>query len=72
MVSEWSDADDSDKTVCVTAVDNQQSLFAHKRADSIDSVSIQTVHITTVTSLLEREREREREWATPTLTILKP
>lgn len=40
-------------------MDNQQSLFAHKRADGIDSISIQTADITTVTSLLERERERK-------------
>lgn len=47
--------------LCVTAVDNQQSLFPHKRADSIDSISIQTAHITTVTSLLAQEMDAERE-----------
>lgn len=47
--------------LCVTAVDNQQSLFPHKRADSIDSILIQTAHITTVTSLLARKMDAERK-----------
>lgn len=47
--------------LCVTAVDNQQSLFPHKRADSTDSISIQMAHITTVTSLLARKMDAERE-----------
>jgi len=46
-----------DKTVCHSCA----VTVSHKRADSIDSISIQTAHITTVTSLLAREMDAERE-----------